>query len=123
MAGRRGLSCNDVLACLDTLSDVDSEHEDDIEDSLSWDESDTESNEVSDSYSEISASESDSEEKQDGDSREFLEKTDMCGHRSQKLLEEHQCEILSKRNQDQKEMDVKQKHPWNHLNYFSMTPW
>ena len=39
------------------LSDVDSEHEDDIEDSLSWDESDPESNEVSDSYSEISASE------------------------------------------------------------------
>ena len=49
------------------LSDVDSEHEDDIEDSLNWDESDSESIEVSDSYSEISASESDSEEKQDGD--------------------------------------------------------
>jgi len=56
------------------LSDVDSEHEDDIEDSLSWDESDPESNEVSDSYSEIRASESDSEEKQDGDSREILGK-------------------------------------------------
>ena len=40
MARRRGLSCNDVLACLDVLSDVDSGHEDDIEDSLSWDESD-----------------------------------------------------------------------------------
>jgi hypothetical protein len=38
------------------LSDVDSEHEDDIEDCLSWDESDPESNEVSDSYIEISAS-------------------------------------------------------------------
>ena len=74
MAGRRGLSCNDVLACLDTLSDVDSEHEDAIEDRLSWDESDPESNEVSDSYSEISASESDLEEEQDGDSRENLEK-------------------------------------------------
>ena len=43
------------------LSDVDSEHENDTEDSLSWDESDPESNEVSDSYSEISASESDSD--------------------------------------------------------------
>ena len=74
MARRRGLSCNDVLACLDVLSDVDSEHEDDIEDSLSWDESDPKSNEVSDSYSEISASESDSEEEQDGDSSEILGK-------------------------------------------------
>ena len=74
MARRRGLSCSEVLACLDVLSDVDSEHEDDIEDSLSWDESDPESNEVSYSYSEISASESDSEEKQVGDSREILGK-------------------------------------------------
>ena len=74
MARRRGLSCNDVLACLDVLSDIDSEHEDDIEDGLSWDESDPESNEVSDSYSEISASESDSKEEQDGDSREILGK-------------------------------------------------
>jgi hypothetical protein len=56
------------------LSDVDSEHEDDIGDSLSWDESDHESNEVSDFYSEISASESDLEEEQDGDSRENLGK-------------------------------------------------
>jgi len=80
MARRQGLSYNDVLACLDVLSDVDSEHEDNIEDSLSWDESDPESNEVSDFYSEISASESDSEEEQDGDSCEFLEKMDMCGH-------------------------------------------
>jgi hypothetical protein len=56
------------------LSDVDSEHEDDTEGSLSWDESDPESNEVSDSYSEISASESDSEEAQDGDGREILRK-------------------------------------------------
>jgi len=74
MARRRGLSCNDVLACLDVLSDIYSENEDDIEDSLSWDESDPESNEVSVSYSEISASESDSEEEQDGDSREILGK-------------------------------------------------
>ena len=74
MARRRGSSCNDVLACLDVLSDVDSEHEDDIEDSLRWDESDPESNEVSDSYSEKSASESDSEEEQDGESREILGK-------------------------------------------------
>jgi len=72
MARRQGLSCNNVLACLDVLSDVDSEHEDDIADSLSWDGSDPESNEVSDFYSEISASESDSEEEQDGDSREIL---------------------------------------------------
>jgi hypothetical protein len=62
MTRRQGLSCNDVLACLDVLSDVDSEHEDDIEDSLSWDEIDPKSNEMSDSYSEISASESDLEE-------------------------------------------------------------
>ena len=74
MARRRGLSCNDVLACLDVLSDIDSEHEDDIEDSLSWDEIDPESNKVSDSYSEISASEPDSEEEQDGDSRGILGK-------------------------------------------------
>ena len=47
MARRRGLSCNDALACLDVLSDINSEHEDDIEDSLSWDESDPEANEVS----------------------------------------------------------------------------
>jgi hypothetical protein len=45
MARRRGLSCNDVLVCLDVLSDVDSEHEDDIKDSLSWNESDPENNE------------------------------------------------------------------------------
>src|SRR5215469_12564592 len=69
MARQWGLSCNDVLACLDMLSDVDSEHEDDIEDSLSWDESDPESNEIG-----ISASESVSEDEQDDDSREILGK-------------------------------------------------
>ena len=53
MARRWGLSYNDILACLDVLSDVDSEHEVDIEDSLSWDESDPESEKVSDSYIEI----------------------------------------------------------------------
>jgi len=74
MARRRGLSCNDVPVWLDVLSDVGSEHEDDIEDSLSWNESDPESNEVPHSYSEISASESDSEEKQDVNSREILGK-------------------------------------------------
>jgi len=57
MAIRRGLSSNDVLACLDVLRDVDSEYEDDSEDSLSWDESYPDSNEVSISYSKISASE------------------------------------------------------------------
>ena len=56
------------------LGDVNSEYEDDFEDSLSWVENYPESNEVSDSYSEISASESDSEEQQDGDSREILGK-------------------------------------------------
>ena len=56
------------------LSDVDSEHKVELEDSLSWDESDPECKEVSDSYSEISASESDSEEKQDVDSGEILGK-------------------------------------------------
>ena len=74
MARRLGLSCNDVLVCLNVLSDVDSEHEVDIEDSLSWDESDLESKELSDFYSEISASESDSEEKQNVDSGEILGK-------------------------------------------------
>ena len=74
MARRRGLLYNNILACLDVLSDVDSEHEDDIEDSVSWDESDPQSNEVSDSYSEVSASESDLEEEQDGDSGEILGK-------------------------------------------------
>ena len=102
MAKRRGLSHEDVLASLGDLSDVDSEHEDDIEDGLSWDESDPEPNEESDNHSEVSASESDSEMEQDGDSREILGMTDMCGNRSQNLSEEHQCEILSKRNQDQK---------------------
>jgi len=34
MARRRGLSCNDVQASLDVVSDVDSELEDDIEDSF-----------------------------------------------------------------------------------------
>jgi len=74
MSRRRGLSCSDVLVCLDVLSDIDSEREDDIEDSLSWDESEPESNEMSDSYSEISASESDLEEEQNGDCREMLGK-------------------------------------------------
>jgi len=53
MANQWGLSCNDILACLEVLRDVDSEHEVDIEDSLSWEESDPESEEVSDCYSEI----------------------------------------------------------------------
>src|SRR5215510_9888950 len=107
MARRRGLSCNDVLTCLYVLSNVDSEHEDDIGYSWSWDKSDSESSEVSDSYSEISASESDSEEKQDGDSREILGKHGYLWSQKQKLSEEHQCEILTKR----KGMDVKQTNP------------
>ena len=44
MTRRRELSCNDVLACLEVLSDVDNEHEDETEDSMSWDGSDPESN-------------------------------------------------------------------------------
>jgi hypothetical protein len=52
MARRWGFSCNDILACLDVLRDFDSEHEVDIEYSLSWEENDLESEEVSDSYSE-----------------------------------------------------------------------
>jgi hypothetical protein len=44
MAKRRGLSCNDILTCLDMFSDVDSEHEDDNEDGLSWDENDSKAN-------------------------------------------------------------------------------
>jgi len=38
----------------------------------------------------------------------LLENMDMCGRRSQKLSEEHQCAILSKRGHDRMEMDVKQ---------------
>ena len=110
MARRRGLSCNEVLACLGVLSDVDSGHEDDIEDSLSWDESGLESNEVSYSYSEVQVNQIRKRSKMVTVVK-FLEKTDMRGHRSQKLSEEHQCEILSKRNQDRKGMDVKQTHP------------
>jgi len=41
MARRWGLSCKEVLSCLGVLSDADSEHEDDIEAGLSWDESDS----------------------------------------------------------------------------------
>ena len=74
MARRRRLLRNNFLTCLDVLRDVDSEHEDDTEDSLSWVESNPEPNEVSDSYSEISASEPDSEDEQDGDSRGILGK-------------------------------------------------
>jgi len=48
----------------------------------------------------------------------FLEKMDICGRRSQKLSEEYQCAVLSKRNQDQKGMDVKQTHPLNHELFF-----
>jgi len=66
--------CNGVLACLDVLSDGDSEQEVDIEDSLSWEESDAESKEVTDCYSEISASESGSEVKQNVDSGEIVGK-------------------------------------------------
>jgi hypothetical protein len=85
-----GFSSNDVLACLDVLSDVDSEYVVDIEDNLNWHGSDRDSKEVPGSYSEISASESDLEEKQDVDSGQFLQKIYTCGRRSQKLSEEHQ---------------------------------
>jgi hypothetical protein len=68
------------------LSDIDSEFEDDIEDSLRWDESDPESNEMSDSYSEISASELDSKEKQGGDSREILGKYGYVWSQKQKAV-------------------------------------
>jgi hypothetical protein len=76
----------DFRACLDVLSDVDSEHEVDIEDSLSWDESDPKSKEVPDSYCEISASESDSEEKQDVDSGEILGKDGYVWSQKSKAL-------------------------------------
>ena len=93
------------------LSDVDSDHEVDIEDSLSWDECDPESEEVSDSYSEISARESDSEDKQDVDRGEILGKDGYVLSQKPNLSEEYKCAILSKRNQDRKGMDVKQTHP------------
>ena len=112
MAKQWGLSSNDVLACLDVLSDVDSEHEVDIEDSLSCDESDPESKEVSDSYSEKKVQVNQIRKRSKMlTAVKFLEKMDTCGRRSQKLSEEHECAILSKRNQDRKGMDVKQTHP------------
>ena len=46
MARRWGLSSNDILACLHVLSDGASEYDVDIEESLSWDESDPDSEEV-----------------------------------------------------------------------------
>ena len=48
----------------------------------------------------------------------FLEKMDMCGRRSQKRSEEHQCAILSKRNQDRKGIDIKQTHPLKSFELF-----
>ena len=84
------------LACLDVLSDVDSEQEVDIEDSLSWDESDPESKEVSVSYSEISASESDSEEKQDVGSGEILGKDGYVWSRKPKAVRRTQMRNIVK---------------------------
>jgi len=93
------------------LSDVDSEHEDNIEGSLSWDESDPESNEVSDSYSEISASESDSEEKQDGDSHEILGKAGYVWSQKPKAVGRTPTQNIVEEKPGPKGNYVKQKHP------------
>jgi len=93
------------------LSDVDSEHEGDIEDSLSWDESCPESKEVSYCYSEISASESDSEEKQDVDSGEILGKDGYVWSQKPKAVRRTPICNIVKEKQDRKGMDVKQTHP------------
>jgi hypothetical protein len=111
MARRRGLSCKDVLACLDVLSDVDSEYEEDIEGSFSWDvptPSQMKCQIPTVKYVHVNQI-----RKRSGIVAvvKFLEKTDMCVHRSQKQSKEHQCEILSKRNKDRNGMDVKQTHP------------
>ena len=66
---------------------------------------------MSDSYSEISEVNQIRKRSKMVTVVKFLEKTDVCGDRSQKQSEEHQCVILSKRNQDRKGMDVKQTHP------------
>jgi len=93
------------------LSDVDSEHEIDIEDSLSWDERDPESKEVSDCYSEISASESDSEEKQDVDSGEILGKDGYVWSQKPKAVRRTQMRNFVKEKPGPKGLDVKQTHP------------
>jgi hypothetical protein len=93
------------------LSDVDSEHEDNNEDSLSWNESDPESNEVSDSYSEISASESDSEEKQDGESREILGKDKYVWSQKPKAVGRTPMRNIVKEKPGPKGNYVKQTHP------------
>ena len=88
------------------LNDVDSEHEIDIKDSLSWDESDPESQEMSDSCSEISASESDSEEKQDVDGGEILGKDGYVWSEKPKAVRRTPMRNIVK----EKGMDVKQTH-------------
>ena len=110
-------------ACLDVLSNIDSEREVDIEDSLNWDESDPKSKEVWDSYSEISASESDSEEKQDVDSGEILGKDGYVWSQKPKAARRTPMGNIVKEKPGPKGNDIKQTHPWNHLSYFSMTPW
>jgi len=93
------------------LSDVDSEHEVDIEDSLSWDEGDPESKEVRDSYSEISASESDSEEKKNVDSGEILGKDGYVWSQKQKAVRRTQMRNAVKEKPRRKGMNIKQTHP------------
>lgn len=58
MATQQGLSLDNILQSLGDLSDTESENEDDTENDLSWDKSDTEpSNEESHVISEVSANE------------------------------------------------------------------
>ena len=105
------------------LIDVDREHEVEIEESLSWDESDPESKEVWDSYTEISASESDSEEKQEVHSGEILGKDGYVWSQKPKAVRRTQMRNIVKEKQGPKGMDIKQTHPWYHFSYFSMNPW
>jgi len=80
---------------------VNSEHEVDIEDSLSWDESDPESKEMSDSYSEVQVNQILKRSKMLTVVK-FLEKMDMCGCRSQKLSE-HQRKYCQRETRTERE--------------------
>ena len=122
MARRRRLSCNDFLVYLDVLSDVDSENEVDIEDILSWDESDPESKEVSDSYSEISTSESDSEGKQDVDSGEILGKDGYVWLQKSKAIRRTPMRNIVREKTVPKGNGCQADTHFKSFSYFSMTP-
>ena len=105
------------------LSDVDSEHVVDIEDSFSWDESDPEVKEVWYSYSEISASQSDSEEKQDVDNGEILGKDEYVWSQKPNTVSRTPMRNNVKEKPEPKRNGYQADTLLNHLSKFSMTPW